>query len=90
MVSLQFASNCADRLTRQKTNENTHRRTLNQRARERRAIVSLHDDVVRLVSQSGVREGMVLVNAMHITGERIYQRQRSGPTRRLRTVTWKS
>jgi secondary thiamine-phosphate synthase enzyme len=34
---------------------------------ERRAIVSLHRDVERLVAQSGVQEGLVLVNAMHIT-----------------------
>lgn len=34
---------------------------------DRRGIVSLHDDVKSLVSQSGVKEGLVLVNAMHIT-----------------------
>ena len=34
---------------------------------ERRAIVSLHREVERLVAQSGVQEGLVLVNAMHIT-----------------------
>ena len=34
---------------------------------QRRAIVSIHDDVERLVAESGVREGLVLVNAMHIT-----------------------
>src|SRR6186997_2622314 len=33
----------------------------------RRGIVSLHEDVARLVAESGVREGLVLVNAMHIT-----------------------
>jgi secondary thiamine-phosphate synthase enzyme len=33
----------------------------------RRAIVSIHDDVARLVAESGVQEGLVLVNAMHIT-----------------------
>ena len=33
----------------------------------RRGIVSLHDDVERLVTQSGVQDGFVLVNAMHIT-----------------------
>jgi secondary thiamine-phosphate synthase enzyme len=33
----------------------------------RRAIVSIHADVERLVAESGVQEGMVLVNAMHIT-----------------------
>ena len=34
---------------------------------ERRAIVSLHREVERLVAESGVQEGLVLVNAMHIT-----------------------
>jgi len=34
---------------------------------ERRAIVSLHAEVERLEQESGVQEGLVLVNAMHIT-----------------------
>mgnify|MGYP002524949307 CR=1 FL=1 len=34
---------------------------------DRRMIVSLHDDVERLLEESGVRDGLVLVNAMHIT-----------------------
>ena len=34
---------------------------------ERRAIVSLHSEVERLVQESGVQEGLVLVNAIHIT-----------------------
>jgi secondary thiamine-phosphate synthase enzyme len=34
---------------------------------QRRAIVSIHDEVERLVAASGVREGLALVNAMHIT-----------------------
>jgi len=33
----------------------------------RRAIVSIHNEVERLVEESGVRDGLVLVNAMHIT-----------------------
>lgn len=33
----------------------------------RRAIVSIHDDVERLVDESGVQDGLVLINAMHIT-----------------------
>ncbi len=33
----------------------------------RRAIVSIHNDVERLVAESEVQEGLVLVNAMHIT-----------------------
>ena len=34
---------------------------------KRRAMVSIHDQVERAVAESGVREGLVLVNAMHIT-----------------------
>jgi len=33
----------------------------------RRKIVSIHDQVEQLVAESGVQEGLVLVNAMHIT-----------------------
>ncbi len=34
---------------------------------QRRAIVSIHEDVEQLVAESGVKDGLVLVNAMHIT-----------------------
>src|SRR6187549_2928355 len=34
---------------------------------QRRAIVSIHREVERLVAESGVQDGLVLVNAMHIT-----------------------
>ena len=34
---------------------------------QRRQIVSIHEDVALLVLESGVQEGIVLVNAMHIT-----------------------
>ena len=34
---------------------------------QRRAIVSIHREVERLVAESNVQEGLVLVNAMHIT-----------------------
>jgi secondary thiamine-phosphate synthase enzyme len=34
---------------------------------ERRAIVSIHRDVEKLVAESNVKEGLVLINAMHIT-----------------------
>ena len=34
---------------------------------DRRGIVSIHEDVERLIAQSGIKEGLVLVNAMHIT-----------------------
>lgn len=34
---------------------------------QRRAIVSIHHEVERLVKESGVQDGLALVNAMHIT-----------------------
>jgi secondary thiamine-phosphate synthase enzyme len=34
---------------------------------QRRAIVSIHNDIERLVQESGVKDGFVLINAMHIT-----------------------
>src|SRR3954452_7920358 len=37
------------------------------RTRERREWVRITDDVAAAVRESGVREGMVLVSAMHIT-----------------------
>jgi secondary thiamine-phosphate synthase enzyme len=33
----------------------------------RRAIVSIHEQVEQLVAKSGVQDGLVLINAMHIT-----------------------
>lgn len=44
----------------------------------RRAIVSIHDEVERLVAQSGVQEGLVLVNAMHITASVFINDNESG------------
>ena len=34
---------------------------------QRRAIVSIHNEVEKLVEKSGVQHGFVLINAMHIT-----------------------
>ena len=45
---------------------------------ERRAIVSIHDEVDRLVAESGVQEGLVLVNAMHITASVFINDNESG------------
>ena len=44
----------------------------------RRAIVSLHRQVEALVRESGVREGLVLVNAMHITASVFINDNESG------------
>lgn len=45
---------------------------------ERRAIVSIHREVERLVTESGVQEGLVLVNAMHITASVFINDNESG------------
>ena len=45
---------------------------------QRRAIVSIHEEVERLVTQSGVKEGLVLVNAMHITASVFINDNESG------------
>ena len=44
----------------------------------RRAIVSIHSEVERLVAESGVRDGLVLVNAMHITASVFINDNESG------------
>ena len=45
---------------------------------QRRAIVSIHNDVGRVVAESGVQEGLVLVNAMHITASVFINDDESG------------
>jgi secondary thiamine-phosphate synthase enzyme len=45
---------------------------------QRRAIVSIHAEVERLVSRSGVQEGLVLINAMHITASVFINDNESG------------
>ncbi len=45
---------------------------------QRRAIVSVHNEVKRLVDQSGVKDGFVLVNAMHITASVFINDNESG------------
>ena len=45
---------------------------------QRRAIVSIHNEVERLVDQSGVQDGFVLVNAMHITASVFINDNESG------------
>ena len=45
---------------------------------ERRAIVSLHHEVEQLVRESGVQDGIVLVNAMHITASVFINDNESG------------
>ena len=45
---------------------------------QRRAIVSIHNEVERLVEESGIKDGLVLVNAMHITASVFINDNESG------------
>ncbi|NQV25292.1 MAG: YjbQ family protein [Rhodopirellula sp.] len=45
---------------------------------QRRAIVSIHDEVERLVAESGVQDGIALINAMHITASVFINDDESG------------
>src|SRR3954463_12700573 len=45
---------------------------------KRRAVVSLHREVERLVQESGVQDGLVLINAMHITASIFINDNESG------------
>ena len=45
---------------------------------QRRAIVSIHREVERLVSESGLAEGFALINAMHITASVFINDNESG------------
>lgn len=45
---------------------------------QRRAIISIHEEVERLVAESGVKEGIVLCNAMHITASVFINDNESG------------
>jgi len=49
----------------------------------RRAIVSIHREVEQAVAESGVQEGMALVNAMHITASVFINDNESGCWSRL-------
>ena len=51
---------------------------LTMHVRGRRGFVNITDDVERVVAASGVREGMVLVNAMHITASVFINDEESG------------
>ena len=45
----------------------------------RRQIVSIHNDVEELVAESGVTDGLVLINAMHITASVFIKENEPGP-----------
>ena len=48
------------------------------KTKSRRAFVNITSDVEKLVSKSGVKEGLVLVNAMHITASVFINDNESG------------
>jgi secondary thiamine-phosphate synthase enzyme len=45
---------------------------------QRRSIVSIHNEVEQLVDKSGVQDGLVLINAMHITASVFINDNESG------------
>ncbi|MBN1788628.1 MAG: YjbQ family protein [Sedimentisphaerales bacterium] len=45
---------------------------------QRRAIISIHNEVEQLVRESGVQDGIVLINAMHITASVFINDNESG------------
>jgi secondary thiamine-phosphate synthase enzyme len=53
-------------------------RHLTMNVPDRRGFVSIHDDVEQAVAESGVREGLCLVNAMHITASVFVNDNESG------------
>jgi len=45
---------------------------------QRRAVVSIHNEIERLVKESGVKDGFALINAMHITASVFINDNESG------------
>jgi secondary thiamine-phosphate synthase enzyme len=45
----------------------SHRETLTIKTQSRRAFVNITEEVRKILRRSGIREGLCLVNAMHIT-----------------------
>ncbi len=45
---------------------------------KRRAIISIHQEVEKLIEESGIQEGLVLINAMHITASVFINDDESG------------
>ena len=56
----------------------SHRKELWFQTKTRRAFVNVTDQVAEAVAESGVREGLVLVNAMHITASIFINDDESG------------
>ena len=56
----------------------SHTKYLTFHTRKRKEIVPITDQVERIIRESGVREGLALVSAMHITAAVIVQDYESG------------
>jgi len=56
----------------------SHRKVLTFNTRTRRAFINITPDVEQALAESGVREGLVLVNAMHITASVFINDDESG------------
>jgi secondary thiamine-phosphate synthase enzyme len=56
----------------------SHRQTLTLQTPGRRAFVNITEDVQRALEESGIREGLCLVNAMHITASVFINDDESG------------
>ncbi len=50
----------------------SYRKELWFETQTRRAFLNITGQVEKCLSESGVREGLILVNAMHITSQHIY------------------
>ena len=56
----------------------SHRKVLTFNTRTRRAFINITDTVVEALEDSGIQEGMVLVNPMHITASVFINDDESG------------
>ena len=56
----------------------SYRKELSFNVPRRRELINITDDVVRCLEESGVREGLCLVNAMHITASVFINDDESG------------
>ncbi len=64
----------------------SYRKELRFETATRRAFVNITPEVEAALKESGVREGLALVNAMHITASVFINDDERGPARRLRRL----
>ena len=67
----------------------SHTRYLSFRVPARMGFVNITRDIVKEVESSGVQEGLVLVNAMHITASVFINDDEPGLHQRLRASGWR-